>query len=36
LGQEIHDPLRINEHAVVMVAKGWKQPHPFQGKSVDV
>jgi uncharacterized protein len=33
-GQEIHDLLANDEHAVVMVESWWEQPHPFRGKSV--
>jgi ketosteroid isomerase-like protein len=35
-GQEIHDLLANDEHAVVMVESWWEQPHPFRGKSVHV
>jgi uncharacterized protein len=35
-GQEIHDVLANDEHAVVMVEQVWEQPHPFRGKSVHV
>jgi uncharacterized protein len=35
-GQEIHDLLANDEHAVAMVEQWWEQPHPFRGKSVHV
>ena len=35
-GQEIHDLLANDEHAVVMVEAWWKQPHAFRGKGVHV
>jgi ketosteroid isomerase-like protein len=35
-GQDIHDILANDEHAVVMVEQHWEQPHPFRGKSVHV
>lgn len=35
-GQEIHDLLANDEHAVVLVEQSWEQPHPFRGKSVHV
>lgn len=35
-GQEIHDLLANDEHAVVLVEQWWEQPHPFRGKSVHV
>ncbi len=35
-GQQIHDLLANDEHAVVMVESWWEQPHPFRAKSVHV
>ena len=35
-GQEIHDLLANDEHAVTMVEQWWEQPHPFRGRSVHV
>jgi uncharacterized protein len=35
-GQEIHDVVANDEHAVAMVEQWWEQPHPFRGKSVHV
>jgi uncharacterized protein len=35
-GQEIHDVLANDDHAVVMVEVRWDQPRPFRGKSIHV
>ena len=35
-GQEIHDMLANDEHAVVMVEHHWEQPHPFSGNAVQI
>ena len=35
-GQEIHDLLANDEHAVVMVEHRWEQPHPYRGKGAHV
>src|SRR5712691_9736016 len=35
-GQEIHDLLANDEHAVVMVESRWERPHPCRGKGVHV
>ena len=35
-GQEIHDLLANDEHAVAMVEQWWEQPHPFRGRGVHV
>jgi uncharacterized protein len=35
-GQEIHDLLANDEHAVVLIEQWWEQPHPFRGKGVHV
>ena len=35
-GQEIHDVVANDDHAVAMVEQWWEQPHPYRGKSVHV
>ena len=35
-GQEIHDLLANDDHAVTMVEQWWEHPHPFRGNSVHV
>jgi ketosteroid isomerase-like protein len=35
-GQEIHDLLANDDHAVVMVEQWWEQPHQFRGNGVHV
>jgi uncharacterized protein len=35
-GNEIHDLLANDEHAVVLVEQSWEQPHPYRGNGVHV